>query len=226
LRHREARLMGRNVVIWSGGVDSTWVLDHYAGVSSEDYPVVALSVAKHPNLSREHLCVQNEVQKRYLKHAKKKGYHIKHEIVSVSGSFLLYADTEKGLGQPLIWYSCLLPCVKDGDVVHFGYVRNDCFWHNRAVFENAFDSLCKLKGIEASLNYPLEWDRKVDVLERLRKAKVPNNCWGSCDYPKGKRSCGVCSKCESITDGRAKMVENDKRRNRQISEGKNKKRRK
>lgn len=211
-------MTGRNVVIWSGGADSTYILDHYAGVSSEDYPVVALSVTKHSHLRKEQLKVQNEVQARYLEHAKKKGYHIKHEKVSVQGDFLMHADSKNGMAQPLLWFAYLLSCAEDSDVIHLGYIKGDSFWHNRSVFENAFNSLCILKGVKATLNYPCEWDEKVTILEKLKKANVPNNCWWSCDQPEDGKACKVCGKCLAIKVGRKQMVENARRRNRQISE--------
>lgn len=225
-RMKGKKMAGRNVVIWSGGADSTYILDHYAGVSSEDYPVVALSVVEHTHLKREQVKIQNEAQARYLAHAKKKGYHIKHEKVSVRGNFQLFADVQNGMGQPLLWFVYLLSCVGENDTVHLGYIKGDSFWHNRTIFEDAFKALCRLKGLKAALSYPCEWDQKVNILEKLKKAKVPNDCWWSCDHPEDGKVCKGCEKCLAIKAGRKQMAGNIKMKNMQISESPKVKRRK
>jgi 7-cyano-7-deazaguanine synthase in queuosine biosynthesis len=188
--------VSRFVIIWSGGADSTALLDYYAGSSSEDYPTIALSVSGHPYLSKAFVRKQNEVQKRYLKHAKGRGYHIRHERMRFSGNFE-WGDA-KSLNQAVMWLSAIIQVIKDKDQVLMGYIRRDDFWHYRREYEDAFRAACLAKGIEAKIGFPFEWDEKADILRRLKKAKVPDSCWFTCERTKAGKACGTCNKCTAV----------------------------
>ena len=194
-----------NVVIWSGGADSTWVLDHYAGVSSEDFPIRAVSIVAHPNLNKEFLKAQSIAQKNYLVLAKKRGYHIEHEKVSVRGNLKWGNPPDSFIhasGQPVMWLSALIQAVGDGDRALLGYIRGDCFWHIRDKFEGAFNAMCALKGVKAELSYPVEYQHKAGVLRKLKEAKIPDRCWFSCDQTTDGRPCNKCSKCDDIKNAK------------------------
>jgi len=192
----------RYLVAWSGGADSTLLLDWYAETSSKVQQVVALSVTGHPHLFAEFVKKQNEVQKRYLKHLRRKGYHVQHQRMEMSGTFSFGEPKTDAIAQPLVWLSTIVQVVQDGDRVLMGYIRDDCFWHNRHLFEKAFHSLCRLKGVDVKLEYPLEWEEKVGVLRRLKRGKVPDSCWFSCEKTKNGKPCGKCSKCLEIKRAR------------------------
>lgn len=200
--------MARNIVIWSGGADSTYVLDHWAGASSEDHPVIALTVNEHPKLSKPFLERQRQARREYLVVAKKRGYHIKQQNVDVRGQFdwglkVNIGDHGCPTAQLIMWLSALAQVVGDGDTVLFGYIRTDAFWHSRELFETAFDTLCKLKGVKATLRYELEWQYKADVLRMLNGARIPQRCWFSCeDVGKDGKACGHCSKCDEVADAK------------------------
>lgn len=198
--------MGSNIVVWSGGADSTWVLHHYAGVSSEDYPVRALSIASHPYLSKPFMKAQAVARNNYLALAKKRGYHIKYEKMTVGGNWIWKKPPdsfEHNTAQPLMWLSALSQAVGDGDSVLMGYIRGDCFWHTRSEFEKAFKAICELKGVNATLKYPVEYDSKASVLLKLKKAKVPASCWFSCEDTKDGTPCNECVCCDEIKAAKA-----------------------
>ena len=202
--------MGRNVVLWSGGADSTHVLNHYAGVSSEDYPVIALSVSRHRYLSKMFLKAQDEARKRYLAWAEKKGYHIRHYQISMTGNFEFGVCKVPSSAQSVMWLSAIFHVVADGDDVLVGYIEKDGFWHFRYLFEEVFNAMCVLKGIAAKLKYPAEWHDKAKILELLKKDKVPNNCWFSCESTKNGKACGECYKCREITEAKQKLLKDKK----------------
>lgn len=79
------KIMGRNVIIWSGGADSTALLEYYAGVSSKDYPVHAISISAHPNLRDTQLSAEKKARERYLDLARKKGYWIRTQEIEFGG---------------------------------------------------------------------------------------------------------------------------------------------
>jgi len=196
------------LVAWSGGADSTAVLQHYAEASSQDYPTRAISIAGHPQLNKKFMHAQEWARVNYLAWAKKRGLHIRHERIHMAGNFeLRTTGEEQWRAQPLLWLSVLLQAVGDGDEVLLGYIRNDGFWHVRHLFEAAFAAGCALKGVTATLTFPGEWWTKADVLERLRKARVPDRCWFTCEQTQDGKPCGACSKCKEVAAGRAELAE-------------------
>jgi len=216
---------GRTVVVWSGGADSTCLLNHYAGVSSEDWPIVALSVVAYPHISRPLLQKQAEVQKRYLEWAKRRGYHIKHHTMRVTGSFGY--GREGNAPQPSLWLAALSQILDERDRVMMGYIRTDDVWHCMSEFRDVFDAFCKLKEFKhAKLEFPFEWEHKVDILRRLKKGKVPDRCWFSCDHTKDGKPCGQCSKCDELAAARALLKKQDVARKVIMLDDKPKKKRK
>lgn len=197
--------MAKEIVLWSGGADSTEILTWLASASSECYPKIALSVTGYNGqINKKQLMGQNAAQIRYLKWANKKGYHIKHERIAMTGSFVARGDPAQkmAMAQPVVWLSAVINVVDEGDTIYMGYNRGSSFWHNRSLFEDAFHAVCRLKGIKAKLEYPLEWDFKADILRKLRKKKVPNNCWFSCDKTEDGKACGECSKCKKMAEAK------------------------
>lgn len=194
-----------NVVLWSGGADSTLVLDHYAGTSSEDYPTRAISIVSHPYLAKPFMRAQAQARKKYLELAKKRGYHVKYERMSISGNWLWGATSESfehASAQPVIWLAALIQVLQHKDRLLLGYIRGDCFWHIKDKFEVAFRALCGLKGIEVEVEYPVEYDYKADILRKLRESKVPNSCWFTCEDTKNGQPCGECINCEAIEEAK------------------------
>lgn len=188
-----------NIVLWSGGADSTLVLHQYAGASAEDYPVRAISVKSHPYLGSPFMAAQNKARGLYLDFAKGRGYHIKHEEVDVSGDFeFLTAEHGEYLAQPIMWLSVLFQVVGNEDNVLLSYIKSDIFWHRRHEFEEAFKALLKLKNIKATIEYPVEFYEKADVLRELKREKVPNNAWFVCESTTNGELCGQCCKCDEI----------------------------
>lgn len=182
------------------------MLHHWAGSSSEDYPVFAVTVQHHRHLSKPFMKAQHYAQLQYLALATKKGYHIRHEVVRVDGNFSWGVDENNGpkgrgcpTAQAIMWLYAIMQVVGDGDKVLVGYIKGDSFWHYRDEFVKTFDAMCKLKGVRATLVYDLEWLTKPDILRLLNNAKIPQRCWFSCErVDNDGKPCGSCSKCDEI----------------------------
>lgn len=188
--------MASDMVVWSGGADSTYLLNHYATVSCEEYPVRAVTVIRHPYLCSDQLAMQNKARKNYLKFAKSKGYHVSCETVAISGSFSFkHSDVS---AQMLMWLTAIAPCVGEGDTVCFAYIKEDGMWHHKQKFVDAFHSLCAVKGVSAELKFPFEWTHKYQILDRLKANRVPKLCYWTCDHPVSGKACGKCEKCLEI----------------------------
>jgi 7-cyano-7-deazaguanine synthase in queuosine biosynthesis len=188
-------------VIWSGGADSTLALTQYASYSSIQDPVRALTIVGHRQLDRWQLRNEKKAREAFLRWAKKRGYNIRHDMVSIDGP----NDVAEG-GQAPVWLSHLTPFIPSGYTVVFPYIKGDDFWHSKHEFVVAFNALSALMGVKRELLFPLEWDSKAKVLGGLKTWEVPDNCWWTCDAPKKNEPCGMCHKCVALKEARRVLV--------------------
>lgn len=189
------------VVIWSGGADSTLILLDELLSNPPDATLVALTL-DHPQLGdKAQRILQDKARarfKRWLweKHRKK----VVHHTVTIRLS--KDAWVAGNVGQYGLFLSHLFPYMTPApptkSTVLFGYIRGDDHWHGKHEFGQAFASLAAVAGADMTLEYPLEWERKDDVLARLSQAGVPIDTWWTCDRPVGNKPCGECSKCEAV----------------------------
>ena len=191
-------------VVWSGGADSTCVLTRQAMLSSASNPVRAYTlIVSHNVISAQ--TQQAKARVRYLKWAKKQGFHIQHTEVNLSSE----SGMDSRIGQYGLWLTGLFPWLLHCTEVNFGYIQGDSFYktHKTTVISERFlfawDALCRLTESTIRLKYPL-WDvTKEEVLSRLSSMGVPDNCWWTCDNPKLKtKPCGECLKCVALKEAR------------------------
>lgn len=199
----EVRSEGRDLVVYSGGADSTLLLDRLASQTDRTDPVIALAVDHHPQLNSNQLEGQRYARFAYLQWAEKHGRKIKLVTLGVHGPD---SGVEGVNPQALVWFSMVMPYVRDRDCVHLGYIKADEFWHGREVFETAFKAVCALKGIAATLHYDLEWSSKLDVVSALSARRVPKRCVWTCEEPRrgatAPLECGRCEKCKALRGAR------------------------
>lgn len=177
------------------------LLTQTAHESSAANPVLALTVSGHHNINYKQMESQRVTQARYLKWAKKRGYHIEHSTVQIGvGGKELFVDY--GPGQSALWISHLAPYLPEKCVVSFGYIHRDAFWHIRREHEDAFVALATLMEGDWQSNYPYEWVHKSSILKSLGEWDVPKNCWWTCEDPKRVGvACGKCNKCIELHEG-------------------------
>lgn len=197
---------GRDLVIYSGGADSTLLLDEKAR-AEDGAPVVALTVEEHPQLHSLQLEGQRRARAAYLAWAT--AHKRKLTLVALRVTTPAYGLTDGGgvtadNPQAMVWMAMLLPYVRSGDRVHLGFIKADEFWHTRALFDQAFAAMCAWKGIKATVHYDLEWATKTEVVLRLQALKIPPRCIWTCDEPlsngAGPIACGTCHKCKELLE--------------------------
>lgn len=192
------------VVVWSGGADSTMLLVDKAQSSSKKNPVIALTIDAHHQLDVKQSASQRAAQKRFLAWAKKDGLHIKHARITVS--VVSGAAWVNDGGQVLLWLAHLGPYFPERCQVYFGYIKRDSFWQICHEAEQVLKTMEKVAGSDWKLEYPYKGSTKGRVLECLRTWKVPSNCWWTCEHPKKVGvACGSCNKCKERAEGRREM---------------------
>lgn len=184
-----------HVVVWSGGMDSTLVLDRVCSANS-DRCIWAFTI------NWDMLCdlkvkKEKEARRNYLSYAKKKGYNIAHRTITVTANC---GAPDLGLAQCLAWFSYVIPYLPKKSKLYLGYHNADDFW------EQAFCSASKYVSAAAAignrkitLKYPLSFMSKCEILEEFKSRRIPLSCFWTCENPKrrGKKivSCGKCIPC-------------------------------
>ena len=188
------------LVVWSGGLDSTLVLNNLAKVSEKDNPIWAISFDTN-FLTKNKIVKEKEARKNYLRYARKQGYHICHRTVKIRSDI---GVSELGWPQQVFFFSFILPYIPDHCVVNIGFVQGDCVWTAVSNFREMFDKYKYVGGkTDVILKFPLAFKKKNEVLRDYRVSKIPYNCFWTCEHPvKLKsgyiRSCGRCVPCETL----------------------------
>ena len=189
----------RNVIIWSGGVDSTAIL-YIAGMfSTKTNPVITISVKEHFRCSKSLYQAQTAARKRYLRFAKKLGHFIEPYEISVGGNAIGNLD----LREYHCWASMLPLYFKPGDIVSWGYKKHEepeGFHKHLQIFNKfvAIECYCDLEDDDTPIEhiYPLRDIDDVQLINMMKQFNIPVDCIHCCAEVKNRKVCGNCCKCD------------------------------
>jgi len=185
-----------HIVAWSGGYDSTLVLDRLCSWGKIDIWAFALDWHMVDELKRQK---EKAARDNYREYAKKKGYVFSYETVTVTATM---SATEGGLPQVLAWFNFITPYLPEESELYFGYHRGDDFWMYRHFAENLMESGTALRNRKVTLQYPLMWMRKCEVVEEVKKRGISSRCVWSCEKPVKRQgkiiACGTCTPCRTM----------------------------
>lgn len=193
------------LVCWSGGCDSTLALHDVAraeGNTARAVSVVDSRIARNDEAKA--------ARAKLLRRFKRVGIAIKHTVVEVSQAGDFNIETPGGLYQPTMWLSAAILFLGANDDLCFGYIKSDDFWHHRAAFEEAFRCCQLMRYGAGQLRFPLEWDSKAEVIQRLQDLKLYSACWWCEAYQTG-RPCRWCSPCMTHRKALWEIEQNAKR---------------
>ena len=197
----------KKLVVWSGGLDSTTILDGLAKSSTKENPVLTLSFEGNFLDSRK-VVEERRVRKNYLRYAKKKGYFIENNLIKVNADI---TPEYLGWAQQVFWMSFMLPYIPDDCDVYLGFIQGDGVWLAVSNFYTIFNEFRYVGGREnIALHFPFSYKKKWEVLKEFRAAKIPHNCSWTCELPIVKSSkvqaCGRCNPCISLSMAKKELV--------------------
>jgi len=183
-----------SLILWSGGCDSTLLLQRllrnemsYTGV------VRALSIDCEQVCGNKQMVEARNVIKMKLK---KLGLEFEHIEIKIEGSAFFSGS---GLIQPALWVSFGVASLDKEEDLYLGWIEGDDVWHYKQEISETFHSLTKLQGKSGRIFTPLEWFSKEVVLSNLEKDLL-DSCW-YCESEKNE-PCGICSSCWSVRKAR------------------------
>jgi len=188
----------RKIVMWSGGCDSTLILNDLAKNSSYQNPIYTVTILNRQiGGGKDQQKMESLARKEYLIYAKSKKYHIKNIKIKLECLNSQFSNDNQGLIQALIWICGVLPFLENDDELNFGYIRGDDFWHYKEYVINSINQSLKLKGASVKILFPLEWENKLEIITRLKSENIYKYTW-YCENPINNKPCKECLKCKNI----------------------------
>lgn len=200
-----------NHICWSGGYDSTLVLEQLLE-SNEDneesvdrYNIFTYSIMTKC-LGDIKIKKEKECRKKYLRYASKKykRTRIVYSEIEPPYDHGYYAQTGAGnhkCPQPIIWLNTVIPIIPDKSHIYFGYIKGDCFW-SYGVFKRwaeAFTATTELFGKSIYVHAPLMHTSKYQIVREIHNRNIKSMVW-TCETPTDNgKPCGRCEPCIKLT---------------------------
>jgi len=185
-----------NIVIWSGGYDSTLILDQMCSAGDKNVWAFSIDWDMLDDNKREK---EKRVRKKYKQYAKKKGYEFCHQTIAVSADM---GARGGGNTQAMAWVGFIMPYLPSESTIHFGYHAADSFWCGVHYVEEAIRNLCAMGDRKVVVKYPLQYMPKWEIVKNCERRGIPDSCIWSCEHPIKKRNeilaCGSCIPCINL----------------------------
>jgi len=192
-----------DLIVWSGGFDSTAIVLEYIRQQKEFQTV--------------YIQIDNNKDKMMFEESRRNTIRslLPLEFRDKLIPSLTYLDVDRHIiHQSFHWLNMLFYGISTCDCfdnIAFGYVRGDDFWHKRHDFEKTFEHIwnlcCKDNCMkQPNLIYPLEWLNKEDILTKCylndsMGREIFEYTW-TCEIPQLKdgiyESCNECNSCNNF----------------------------
>jgi 7-cyano-7-deazaguanine synthase in queuosine biosynthesis len=186
-----------NVVLFSGGCDSTLVLYRKAMEMqrTNNYDTITALTIRHDQLPAQDK--QKQAQEAIIdEFCRKREFRINWSIIDIKQTSAYVDVGNGGLTHPVIWLNISALYIRDGETLFAGYHRGDDYWSKKHEAEQAFYNFGKIIGKPTiKLEYPLEFDTKATIIRNLKDRGLYEMCWW-CEFPTSDgNTCGTCDPC-------------------------------
>lgn len=186
----------KTLLLFSGGYDSTFELNYLMKTQSSVDILIIESDFSGGKVKRE-----NEARKRIIDYLKAKYYECTLNVHTLKlGTSELGMMNRNGLTQPLFWLPSAL-MVSDPDEetrLIMTYIAGDQALANRVDIENIVKSVSNFRPTELTVEFPLMYTEKSDLLSELIKTdKFLFENATTCESWKDESDhCGECLPCK------------------------------
>jgi hypothetical protein len=197
------------LILWSGGLDSTYLLIKTL-IEQQDSPHVIRTISLNcPQISGSKKCrgSRNKIKK-ILNDEGWKFFHTEISLSYESKRYWLGPAGEDGIAQPAIWAFLGLIHAMPEETLYLGYVSGDVaiqYLHEIKGIASEYNSITR-KGI--SISFPIINMEKSEIIENMMSDKVQKKCLENIWFCQGdeSRPCGECQSC--IRHNRALTLSN------------------
>jgi len=181
------------LLTWSGGCDSTYLLNYLCQYATKDSPVRTISI-NHPQIAAYDMQVM--ARQRILEELiDNRHYHIDHTEVEIINNGPASCVSGTGSNQAAIWVSMALLYLNEGEDLYLGFIKKDDIWHSWPHMKTMFEEGLKLMGKTGKLNLHTEHLTKWEILKGLKEDKLLDMTWHCEDD--SLTPCGRCISCET-----------------------------
>lgn len=170
-----------DLVIWSGGVDSTYILNDLLSKSSVDKPVGALSI-NHYFLFKGKIFGENVMRNKFIETViNENKYPFVHDVIEFTNSGTNH-NVRNGTGQLTTWLMYAHSVAKDDATIHLGILKTDSQVSHYTNLHKLVDTLNDITGKHVKLSFPLIQHSKLDMIKLLFKECLEDKVW-VCEMP-------------------------------------------
>jgi 7-cyano-7-deazaguanine synthase in queuosine biosynthesis len=188
-------------VIWSGGCDSTCVLDDLLSnlKAFNDKRKVNTISFSHWQIGDAKMTKEAMARSSYLHYCAEKQLPIGLCKTIEIPRYEVKLGREGGCPQVALWLTSAIPLVPDNSLLYTGYHKGDDFF-TYDVLKNwglAFEGLCKLYGKKITPMFPYKYKTKTEIIKQLQEKNIINLTW-HCEIPNFSdgSACGYCEPCK------------------------------
>lgn len=183
-----------NIVIWSGGFDSTYMLYNLIenGDIKDECDLVSLAVnmCGEKQISRE--CA---ARTQLLEVFKEKYPEISFRTHTINVTYPEFPCCDlgsNGLSQPILWVCNLIPFIDSGSRIYFGYISDDEAIPYLHINQDVVDLFIKYRDLhDVKIEYPLKFWSKRLILTKVFK---------DTDNPIHNAMLKYCTTCENLLE--------------------------
>lgn len=215
----------RHVVLWSGGLDSTYmildILTHENRYNFDHYEdeLAIISIA-HINTSAKKLIGEDRAKHIILPMIKEKfpAHKISFNEISVYVNTELRGDG--GLSHPIFWFMNVYPMLRKGDILYFSYVHGDEAPQYMSYLEELNAVCSRIQGYfgedKVKLCIPLSFIDKEQIIVNFydRFPEIIKHIH-FCEFHHGK-PCSFCHCCQDMKAALFGLIASDSTHNKNI----------
>lgn len=179
----------KNLVVWSGGLDSTAILLNLKA-NRIDFDTVYVRLKNNTEKSNAEIQAREKIEQIF----NSDGTFFNDHIIDTQD----YAGLRCNLPQPFIWLTNIFNLAEFGTYTHiyFGYIKGDCFWQFKNNFVEAFKNCFLLQGRHErdlpELVFNFQDTNKSEIINYYESMGYFGKCvrkeiW-TCEYPEIDRS--------------------------------------
>jgi len=189
--------MKNQMVIWSGGADSSLIL--WEKIRKNDNVCAVSFITEF--LHKKKIIAEGKAREKFKKKAQEYNYKIDHRIINLDSKIGMAGS----LPQQTTWTCLATLYAMDNTIVSFGYHRGDDFWHIDGWANQIRRNINSAMGKNVEFEFPLEWKRKYEIIDDIRYYGLEDCFWTCEGNTNVKKPCGGCRPCIAL-----KLAEQEK----------------
>lgn len=208
----------RNLVLWSGGFDSSYLITKIIDeklIYDDTINLLDLTIGWCGGIAKQkrELSARDILYKKFKEAYPSVNFTRTKLIIDAhhnNNGAELSTRCRPGLYQPMTWALCLIPFMESNTNIYTGYLLSDQNTSYEFIDQRIIDLACEYTSIKnVKINYALRWYKKSDILyDLMRKSAHSTKEYNiykdildyatACESSIGIDWCGTCTPCQTF----------------------------